>query len=500
MRFRTKIILYINILLFVFMMSLAAILVHLLSKEIMTTMEKDAKMFARLTAGQLCEAYENYYKSGYFKFRQLVLSLLDLDRELFRVAIFTVDGEKVFDSEEFKVRGIEEIGMEEKISLDTRIKQIMPTFSSTGKTKYYDIIFPYLEPWGWHRYSVRYFFTKEYLAKRLFVLRLVIFSVTFLSVLLTSFIFHFLIRVVTKPLVKLTNAAEKITKGNFDTEIELKGKDEIGILAKTLKEMMNRVKKDMETLEFQKRILSDANAELKRLNDLKSQFLASVSHELMTPLTSLKGYIEYIYQEKLGPLTPGQKRGLEVANRNLKRLKNQIKNLLDFSSFEAGKVELSLTPFHIKGVVKEVTTNLDARFNEKEIVYKEIIPLDLPPVIADRERIIQVLENLLTNAVKFTPLGGEISVSCHNLNGSKRGKIEVCVEDSGTGIPKGMKDKIFDKFFQIDPKSKYKGVGLGLSIVKSILDAHKESIILKSEKGKGSNFCFTLPVYEGRSR
>ncbi|TES92348.1 MAG: HAMP domain-containing histidine kinase [Candidatus Cloacimonadota bacterium] len=479
MRFRTKIILYINILLFVFMMSLAAILVHLRSKEIRSEIEKDAKTFASLTAGQLCEAYENYYESGYFKFKQLVLSLLDLDRELVRVAIYTADGEKVFDSEEFKGKGIEKIG---------------------GETKYYDMIFPYLEPQGWHRYSVQYFFTKEYLAKRLFVLRLVIFSVTFLSVLLTSFIFHFLIRAVTKPLVKLTDAAKEITKGNFDTKIELSGKDEIGILAKTLKEMMNRVKKDMETLEFQKRILSDANAELKRLNDLKSQFLASVSHELMTPLTSLKGYIEYIYQEKLGPLTPGQKRGLEVANRNLKRLKNQIKNLLDFSSFEAGKVELSLTPFHIKGIVKEVMTNLDARFNEKEIIYKEIIPLNLPPVIADRERIIQVLENLLTNAVKFTPPQGEISISCHNLNGSKRGKIEVCVEDSGTGIPKMMKKKIFDKFFQIDPKSKYKGVGLGLSIVKSILDAHKESIILKSEKGKGSNFCFTLPVYEGRSR
>ncbi|MCK4575445.1 HAMP domain-containing histidine kinase [candidate division WOR-3 bacterium] len=500
MSFRTKIIININILLFVFMMSLAAILVHMRSREMKSNMEKDALTFATLTAGPLCETYENYYESGYFKFRQLVVNLLALDTELIRVAIYTFDGKKVFDSDEFKGKGVEEITGEEKQAINERVKQISPTFSNAENQKYYDVIYPYLEPWGWHRYSVRYYFTKQFAEKRLFILRLVTFSVTIVAILLTSLISHIHTRTVMKPLMKLTDAAKEITAGNFDAEIETNRVDEIGILAKALKEMINRVKKDMDILESQKRILSEANIELERLNDLKSQFIASVSHELKTPLTSLKGYIDYLYQEKLGTLSNGQRRGLEVVKRNLQRLNNQIMNLIDFSSFESGKIELSLTPFHIQGVINEVITNLNAKFSEKEIVYEENIPSDILPVFADRERIIQVLENLITNAVKFTSPGGKISIDCHNLDRLKSRKIEVCVKDSGIGIPESTKEKIFEKFVQIDPKSKYKGLGIGLSIVKSILDAHDEKINVVSKEGEGSNFCFTLPVYGGGNK
>ncbi len=500
MSFRTKIIIYINILILVFMTSLAAILVQLRSNEIRSAMEKGALTFAALTTSSLCEAYEDYYESGYFKFREYVLNLLELDRNLISVAIYTVECQKVFESGEYGGKGMGKIEANEAEAIEGRVRLIHSTFREAENGEYFDMVFPYLEPWGWHRYSVRYVFTKQYLKERLLLLRIVTFSVTFISVLLASFILNFITRIVTKPLEKLTDAAKEITDGNFDTEIEVDRRDEIGILAKTMKKMINRIKRDVELLESQKRTLSEANVELKRLNDLKSQFLASVSHELMTPLTSLKGYLEYIYQGKLGPLTPGQKSGLKVAKRNLGRLHNQMTNLLDFSSFESGKIELSTTPFHIKGVVKEVVANLDAKFIEKEIKFNENIPLNVPPIIADRERIVQVLENLLTNAVKFTPLGGTISVICNTLNDSKGKRIEVCVRDSGVGIPKGMKESIFERFFQVGPQSKHKGLGLGLSIVKSILDAHNEEITVESEKGKGSNFCFTLPVYGGNKK
>jgi signal transduction histidine kinase len=498
MSFRTRIILHINILLVIFMASLATILVHLRSKEMRTNIEKNTLTFATLTVGPLCEAYENYYDSGYYKFRQLVINLLGLDRDFVRVAIYTVDGSKVFDSDEFKGKGIEEVSGEEKVTLDMRLKQISPTFSETEDQKYHDMIYPYLEPWGWHRYSVRYYFTKEFADKRLFLLRVVTFTVTFVAIILTSLLSNLHMKTVMRPLLKLTRAAEEISGGNLSAEIETGRKDEIGILAKAFKEMIGRIKNDMTILESQKKSLSEANIELKRLNELKSQFLARVTHELMTPLTSLRGYIEYLYQEKLGPVNENQRRGLEVAKRNLKRLNNQIMNLIDFSTFESGRLELSLTPFHIQGVVKEVITNLDAKFSEKDISYREKIPSDIPPVLADRERIIQVIENLISNAVKFTETGGTVSVDCHSLNGVKEGKVEICVNDSGIGIPKNMKKKIFDHFFQIDPKKKYKGLGIGLAIVKSIIDAHNERISVDSKKGKGSSFCFTLPIYGGK--
>jgi len=252
----------------------------------------------------------------------------------------------------------------------------------------------------------------------------------------------------------------------------------------------------MKVLESQKKILSEANVELERLNELKSQFLASVSHELKTPLTSLKGYIDYIAQGKLGPLTDAQEKGLDVAKRNLNRLHKQILNLIDFSSFESGKIEVSPTPFHIDGIVREAVTNLDAKLTEKSIVYEENIPSDIPPVIADRVKILQVLENLIINAVKFTPSGGKISISCRNMDGTQKGKIRICVGDSGIGISEDKQKKIFEKFFQVKPKEKHKGLGLGLAISKSILDAHNETITVNSKKGKGSNFCFTLPIYK----
>ncbi len=499
MNFRSRIIINISILLFIFMMGLAFILVHLRAKEIRASNEKNALIVATLTAGILVEAYENYYESGYYKFRERILSLLNLDKELIRVVIYTVEGEKVFDSDEFKGKGTEKLPDEEEEALGMRIKQISPSFGSVDDKKHYNIVFPYLEPWGWHRYSVRYFFSTAYLEKQLFVFRTVIFSVTLVSVMLASIIANFQARAVTRPLEQLTQSAKQMEHWHFDTHLAAQRKDEIGILAEALNEMVNRIKQDMDLLESQKRTLSETNKELKKLNDLKSQFLANVSHELMTPLTSLKGYIEYMYQEKMGSLTEKQKRGFEVVKRNLSRLNKQILNLIDFSSFEAGTFELSLTPFHIQSVVRETVVNLDMNLSEKEINFDEQLPAHLPPVIADRERIIQVLENLITNAIKFTEPGGKISVQAYSLNG-KDGKIEVCVRDTGTGISKSMKKKIFEKFFQIDRKSKHKGLGLGLSIVKTIIDAHNERITVESKKGKGSCFCFTLPVYGGGNR
>jgi len=494
MTFRKSMVIHTSGLLFVFMMCLASLLVYLRAREIRASMEKDALTFATLTAGPLCEAYENYYESGYFKFRELVLNLLMLDRNLIGVQIYTVNNKKLFDSAELEGKGTEEV--KKNGAFYKRLKDICPTLSNSKDGEYYDMVFPYLEPWGWHRYSVRYLFTKKYLKQRLRFLFTATISLSFFSIIFASFISFLHTRATVRPLEKLTDAARKMSKGNFDTRIESRGRDEISILAEAFNEMSDQVKIDLKMLKSQKKILSDANVELKRLNELKSQFLASVSHELKTPLTSLKGYIDYIAQGKLGPLTDAQEKGLDVAKRNLNRLHKQILNLIDFSSFESGKIEVSPTPFHIDGIVREAVTNLDAKLTEKSIVYEENIPSDIPPVIADRVKILQVLENLIINAVKFTPSGGKISISCRNMDGTQKGKIRICVGDSGIGISEDKQKKIFEKFFQVKPKEKHKGLGLGLAISKSILDAHNETITVNSKKGKGSNFCFTLPIYK----
>lgn len=500
MSFRTKVLLHTNITIFFFMIGLASLLLHLRTREVEETIERDAKTFATLTVGPICEAYDNYYKSGYVKFRELIISLLSLNKKLDNISIYSVEGKELFNSDELKRRKTTTLNGVQKESNIERIKKISSTFTQTADGKYYDLIFPYIEPWGWHRYSVRFLVSKECLAHDILVLRLVVFSLTFLAVVLASLSSHFIVRAMTFPLEHLTATAKTIAEGNLDVTFDVKSHDEIGTLAKTLQGMVTRIKRDMISLKKQKDILTQKNKELERLSNLKTQFLANITHELVTPLTSVKGYIEYIYQGKMGPLSPTQKKGLEVARKNINRLHRQITDLLDFASLESGKVKISLSPFHIKKLIKDVITSLSTSFRDKNISYEEKIPDSIPPVIADKEKITQVFENLLTNAVKYTPSGGKITISCYNLDGAPKGKVKICVADTGIGIPEEVQKNIFDDFYHFDPRHKYKGIGLGLSIVKSILDAHKEEIEIKSERNKGSIFCFTLPVYIGGSK
>ena len=231
---------------------------------------------------------------------------------------------------------------------------------------------------------------------------------------------------------------------------------------------------------------------------MKSDLLANVSHELRTPLTAIKGYTDYILEGKLGPIGEKQERGLVVIQRNLERLSRSINALLDFSTMDVGRISLNLQPFALPLLVEQIHQTLRSELERKQLRFETELPRELRPVIADRDKLAHVLENLVINAIKFTPQSGLIRISARREDTRGKGAVEVSVSDTGIGIPEDQIGKIFNRFHQVDGTTtrRFGGVGLGLAIVRSILDAHGAAIKVESREGQGTTFRFWLPVFE----
>jgi PAS domain S-box-containing protein len=247
------------------------------------------------------------------------------------------------------------------------------------------------------------------------------------------------------------------------------------------------------TLSERNTALERLNTELRSLDEMKSGLLANVSHELHTPLVSIKGYTEMILKRKLGPLTPEQERGLQVANKNIDRLIELIDNLLSFARLETGEARLTIEDIPLWQLVDEAVELVSERIRRRNISVTTQYESDDLVVRGDRVKLGQVFTNLLTNAVKFNRDGGRISLAGRRAGG---GFIEVEVSDSGIGIPADQQEKIFERFYQVEsgPRRRYEGTGIGLSIVRDILRLHGGAIRVQSVPEEGSTFTFTLPM------
>ncbi|MCI0658868.1 MAG: HAMP domain-containing histidine kinase, partial [Acidobacteria bacterium] len=256
----------------------------------------------------------------------------------------------------------------------------------------------------------------------------------------------------------------------------------------------------VEELESTRADLAKRNAQLEKLNrelrsvdEMKSNLLANVSHELQTPLVLIKGYTEMVLKRKIGPLTAEQEKGLSVALKNIDRLVEMIDNLLDFSRMERGESPLDLEEFPLWQVVDEVVELIREKIRSKDLSLTTEYETDDLMVRADRGKISQVFINLLTNAIKFNREGGRVGV---RVTGGEQGTLNVEIWDTGIGIPPEEQDKIFERFYQVDSSAhrRAEGTGIGLSIVRDILALHGCSIRVESRAGDGSRFLFTLPL------
>ncbi|HEY5908216.1 MAG TPA: ATP-binding protein, partial [Vicinamibacteria bacterium] len=323
-------------------------------------------------------------------------------------------------------------------------------------------------------------------------------SLSAISVLAAVAIAVLLARRITRPVAELTAGAQELAEGHFERRLNIRSGDELQILAEAFNHMTARLKANVEELEESNKKLAGVNEELKELDRMKSDLLANVSHELRTPLTAIKGYTDYILERKLGDITDKQEKGLVVVQRNLERLSRTIGALLDFSRMDIGRITLNLQRFSVASLVEQIQGTVRSELDKKRLRFVSAVDENLPPLIADREKLSAVIENLVINAIKFTPESGSITVSAGRVAGAERPTAEIRVSDSGIGIPRDQIGKIFNRFHQVDGTTtrRFGGVGLGLAIVKSILDAHGAAIHVESEEGKGTVFNFRLPLLE----
>lgn len=280
-------------------------------------------------------------------------------------------------------------------------------------------------------------------------------------------------------------------------------KDELflGSLPQVIQDALVRYesKKEKERLEQEIRekniALEEANIELRKLDELKSEFIASVSHEFRTPLNSVRESLAMLAD---GSVKIGEKDGdrvLTIGLNNLKRLTRLINDLLDFSKLEAGKMSMEREPHGLGEIVEEVIDSLKSLADKRGLSLRWVPSEETLSVYVDKERIVQVLMNLVDNAIKFTPAGGKVSVLGFR-NGDHLAR--VVVEDTGVGIDREHLTRIFEKFEQVRQKPhagiEVRGTGLGLAIAKRIVELHEGTIWVESEVGKGSRFLFTLPI------
>jgi len=243
--------------------------------------------------------------------------------------------------------------------------------------------------------------------------------------------------------------------------------------------------------------LAAKNIELERASRLKSEFLANMSHELRTPLTSILGFSSLLQQQIFGPLNPKQLVYVQRLHHSGEHLLNLIKDVLDLSKVEAGKVKLDIAPVPIVQLCEETLSLVSEQLRNRRLTMQTSIPKNIGMLMADELRVRQMLLNLLSNAIKFSPQGGEIGMEAR----TQAGFVQITVWDRGIGIPEEKQKLLFQPFQQLDSslERRHQGTGLGLALTRQFAELHGGTVSCQSKEGEGSRFTISLPLNLYRS-
>jgi signal transduction histidine kinase len=308
----------------------------------------------------------------------------------------------------------------------------------------------------------------------------------------------------TRPLAQLTQATTNMSQGNLDQSVPtsyLFFRDEITILsenfnsmAKNLKDLLTSLE---ERVEQRTRELAEAHDEAVAANKSKSEFVSVVSHELKLPMTSIKGYSDLMLSGATGQLNENQVNFLNTIRNNVNRMATLVSDLADISRIESGNLRLEPREVPVWDVIDEVVTLTRTQVTQKNQTVAVNIPDELPKAWCDRNRLAQILTNLVSNANKYTQEGGAIIVHATRQDDM----IQIKVEDNGLGMTPEDQQKLFSKFFRSadDKVREAPGTGLGLSITKNLIELQGGKIWFESEFRKGTSFYFTVPVSDGKT-
>ncbi len=308
------------------------------------------------------------------------------------------------------------------------------------------------------------------------------------AVLFGAFFAYFFTRSICAPVRILKDATERIAHGDLDYRIEVTSNDEIGTLGTAFNQMCNK---------------------LKEMDQMKTDFVSNVSHNLKTPLTVIREANDLLLEKIAGPVSDSQVKLLNITKEETLRLTMMINDLLDISRIEAGLMRYNFQYSDIQDIIRKSADEIRFLAESKHIHVQWINGAFIPKILLDRDKIAQVMDNLLSNAIKFTPSGGSITMTLTEVDSKNvphffaeqnrlnnvHSFVRVSISDTGIGIPVECHKMIFDKFQQVNNKGKggMKGTGLGLSIAKHIVLDHGGDIWVENNDGKGSTFHFTLP-------
>ncbi len=354
----------------------------------------------------------------------------------------------------------------------------------------------------------------------------VISIVSIITLLLAAGIGILLANSISNPLSWIVKVIRELEKGNLKERANLISNNEIGVLSGSFDSMAIQLKKNRSELEdlnrnlefrvaektanltrayerlqssnqnlaVANRELESVNKKLKEIDQVKSDFISIVSHELRTPLTSIKAFAELILMK---PKMPSEKRDklLGIINNETDRLARLINDILDLTKIEAGKLTWHIAKVSFEDVIQTSVSSIQSLADNKSIIIKIAMPGSLPLFFGDRDRLIQVITNILSNSIKFTPQGGRINISTR-YEPSLKPQIVVAISDTGVGIPASDLELVFEKFRRSGDvlTNNGQGTGLGLAITRQIVEYHGGSIWAESTVGQGSTFTFTLPL------
>jgi signal transduction histidine kinase len=286
-----------------------------------------------------------------------------------------------------------------------------------------------------------------------------------------------LAKTLLQPILGMTKAAEAIAGGDFSKKLSVESDDEIGILAHTFNNMASQLQATLE--------------EIRRSEALRREFVANVSHELRTPLTSIRSYAETLTEN------PDMEKETEVSFLHVilnesDRMTKIVQDLLELSRFDAGNVQFNFERFSISKSIEDVRDAVRLEAASRGHTISVTIPEGLPHIVGDRARIEQVLINIVSNAIKYTPDGGYIDIT----SGSGDGHVWVAIQDTGIGIPEEDIPRLFDRFYRVDKARSREsgGTGLGLSIALEIIQRHGGDVDVTSVVGEGTTVTVRLPI------
>ncbi len=473
----------------------ALVLVVFRHRSLQRNMERSARTYASLISEPLVAQIFFLGSSGKGILDQEVAQLRQLNADVNRLEIVDVRGNVVLSSTGDSVvvfgDGINAPTVEDR-DLIRAIAGLEPStavVTEPSGERVFRVVAPVVDQWGSHHFSLvgtfSYADVNRQLRNSLGLSALIL----AMGLGLTQWVSMQLAGGITRDVERLREGVQRIQEGHLEERVTVNSRDEIEELAEAFNVMADELLATIQRLR-------EANRELETLDQTKADLVANVSHELKTPLTALRGYLELMTDGELGGLPDEALRAAMICRKNVQRLSLRVEELVQLSRFERYMtLDSARDDIDLSAVLEGVIDTFRPRLEESEIEIDVRVQPGVAPLQLNPEQVERVFFNLLDNAVKFTPQGGRVAVIAEESVRDDREGVLVSIRDNGVGIPRSELVRIFDRFYQVDPSSRrrFGGMGLGLSLVRSIVEAHRGSVWAESAEGSGSTIHVWFP-------